>query len=482
MSRLRLKALFTSDLAEHGTTQIRVALGLTLAVMCLHFAIVSPDRLPDKDALRYIDYAQNLASHGVFGLSEGDPSVSVVPSNANAPLYPAFVSLFIVLDDDLQDSLTCIQNSADPDLCPRNLSLVFFVQYLIGVLGLICVFLFTRIGFGSTLTAWLALASAFVSGVFTSYAERILTENFTLTFFLAFTLCLLMLYRDQAKPWMWASGAGVLAALLTLTRPEYLYLSVGIIAVVVAAAIIRRRGARLIGLSFCAFLLVVTPWAIRNQVHFGNPTLTSGGYGETILAYRISYNRMNFTEWAASFIYWLPDFGDKAAAALLPRSAYQRLIVADPTSFTLTAQSEILEPALAAMPREQVVGYWIREEVLKKPLRFAWTSLAMTWRGLWVGKYWGLIGFFAYAWLTVHMLKRREYWFTLMSLPCWALVALHAAVSVNVPRYNLALLAFYAPAWAWLIQGLLYRWAPGLKPGATAIDPLAKTQPSDQTA
>ena len=63
---------------------------------------------PDSDAIRYITYAINLVSHGVFSLSAIDSAASPEPGSVHTPLYPAWVAAFASHDAGLRDTLVCV--------------------------------------------------------------------------------------------------------------------------------------------------------------------------------------------------------------------------------------------------------------------------------------------------------------------------------------------------------------------------------------
>ena len=192
-------------------------------------------------------------------------------------------------------------------------------------------------------------------------------------------------------------------------------------------------------------------------MQFGAPSLTTGGYGETILAYRLSFNRMTGSEWAAAFVYWLPDFGDKVAQNNLPEPNYRRLITDNPDSFIATAKADILQPTLEKMPREAVLGYWLKNEIIGKPLSHLRASVPIFWRGIWVAKYWGIVGLVSYLLLLFRLQGTQRTALLWFSMPAWLLVLLHAGISINIPRYNLPLVPVYAVGWGWLVMNKFSR-------------------------
>jgi len=223
--------------------------------------------------------------------------------------------------------------------------------------------------------------------------------------------------------------------------------------------LIRRqlRQLRLIAVGVLAFVITLSPWVVRNQLQFGSPSLTTGGYGETILAYRLSFNRMTNSEWATAFVYWLPDFGDKLAQKHLPEASYRRLITDNSDSFIATAKVDILQPALDAMPREEVLGYWLSTEILGKPFSHLRASLPIFWRGIWVAKYWGIVGLVCYLIVLLKLPTGQRWALLWFSFPVWLLAILHTGISINIPRYNLPLVPLYAVGWGWLVTAIFSR-------------------------
>jgi len=412
---------------------------------------------PDADQLRYSNYSINLANHGVFGLSPDGSLAKAAPGNANAPLYPLFVAILIKFDAGLQASLLCALENVGVDRgCPADFGALVVAQYTLALLCLLLLWSSCWLMFGNPVLASGVALLAGLSGIYAGYAEKILTEILLLPLFAAVQLCLLLLV--QSGRIYWALLIGLLMGLLTLTRPEGLHLTLLMAVVLVLMALLRGRPGqlRLIAAGLLVFIITLSPWLVRNQLQFGSPSLTTGGYGETILAYRLSFNRMTDQEWATAFVYWLPDFGDKVAQNTLPEPHYRRLISDNPDSFIATAKADILQPALDSMPREAVLGYWLKNEIIGKPLSHFRASLPIFWRGIWVAKYWGIIGLVSYVWLLFKLQGRQRTALLWFSLPAWLLVMLHAGISINIPRYNLPLVPVYAVGWGWVVMKLFH--------------------------
>ncbi len=447
---------------------------------------------PRKDELRYLDYAQNLATHNVFGLRSEQAAVAKPPSgqavpdptaiptapgNPNAPIYPWLLSLALRLDPGGADYLACQQAADAAQIrrrdrnCAGSAVTVLAIQYLQATTFLTLLWLLARLWSGSNRVAWLTFAMGVLAAEPLVYAQRLLTENTVLVLFVALQVALLQLLRTSKQ--RWGAAAGALLGLLTLTRPEYLYLSM-LVGLACALWLLWRGWMRRSDTparqarqrlpvplllqrmlwGALAFAIVVAPWSWRNYEHFNDPALTGGQYGEIILAERISYNAMNPVEWGAMFVYFLPDFGDKLAEAVLPLSAYENLINANPDGYYANSR-QYADEALAAAGPDGAVGWLIRHKIIADLPTHAATSLALAWRGVFIAKYWGILGLAALC----CVLWRARWWqpppaetlpnplgFVLVLAPAALIFALHAGISVNVPRYNLILLPSYALA------------------------------------
>ncbi len=411
---------------------------------------------PTLDALRYVDYALNIHDHGVFGLSGADRANAPAPGNANSPLYPALLAAVVAADPGLHDALTCALGDA-PGACPQRFATLVFVQSVIALAALACVWLTAFIVFRHRALAWTAAALVLASTKLQFFANQILTEILVLFFYAALILCLALAVRSRRRR-SWIALGAVLGA-LTLTRPEYHYLALAFAAFAVAAAF--ARGARTwlpaVAAAVVAYGLVVGPWLLRNHHEFGEAAIT-GGYGDVIFAYRAAYNRMTLPEWGAAFIAWLPGHGETLAQALLPPATWARLGT-DADDYLYVESREIFDAGLAAVggERERLMGYLIRTEILEHPFRHAFASIPLAWRGILAGKYLAVLGVPALLALGVLAVRRRWRVTLALMLPAFVMVALYATVSVSIPRYNVYLIYYYAIAVAWACVSLVDR-------------------------
>jgi 4-amino-4-deoxy-L-arabinose transferase-like glycosyltransferase len=402
------------------------------------------------DDMRYIGYAVSMYEHGVYGYAEKNITTKAPSAgNANAPVYSTLIYGAMLLDKAFADSLRCIAEQGIKNQCPQNFKSLFIIQAIISVLCLYLIYVLALLYSGKKSLGWIAAVLALASGIFQEFSFMIMTEILILPAFCALLICCLQLYRH--KQWRWATLIGLSLAFLTLTRPSYLYLFYAFILFFVILCLIKRDRDSFIktGILIASFVIAILPWALRNKTHFDSYALTSGGYAETILTQRISYNQMSWEEVGVAMIYWLPDFGDSLAPQLFPEELYNKLSW-DQDSYYKRYRKNKDDFAKMLGGEDKVVGYLIREEVLT-PKHVA-VSIPLAIRGIFIAKYWGLVGFIAALALGIQAFRRKDYSILLMAAPLLFMVAFHAGLSVSIPRYNLPLIALYALAMAWYIN------------------------------
>ncbi len=402
------------------------------------------------DDMRYIGYAVSMHEHGVYGYADKNITTNAPPpGNANAPIYSTLIYGAMLLDDAFANSLLCIAEQGIKNQCPQNFKSLFIIQTAISVLCLYLIYVLAFSYSGNRSIGWIAAVLALASGIFQEFSYMIMTEILILPAFCVLLICCLQLYRH--KQYRWVALIGLSLAFLTLTRPSYLYLFYAFaLFFIVLCAAKRDRGSFIkTGILIASFGLAVLPWALRNKAHFDSYALTSGGYAETILTQRISYNQMSWKEVGVAMIYWLPDFGDSLAPKLFPEELYSKLSW-DTDSYYKRYRKNKDDYARMLGGEDKVVGYLIREEVLT-PKHFA-VSVPLAIRGIFIAKYWGLVGFIAALALGIQAFRRRDCGILIMAAPLLFMVAFHAGLSVSIPRYNLPLIALYALAMAWYIN------------------------------
>ena len=403
---------------------------------------------PKDDSIRYISYALNLHDYGVFSATR-DGQSAPAPQSVHAPLYPAWVALFMHLDPGIRASLGCIVDRTNTQTaCSLDLRLLVAAQLVLAGVFFGAVWLLAFRISGNPWIAWLAAGFALMSQDPLSYANRVLTEALLLPLMGLFTVFLVLAYQTKRMRWMLAAGASL--ALAALTRPAYCYLFLVITATLAGGVLVGKR--RLFLTACAAFVLaygvVVTPWMLRNKLQFDRFALTTG-YAGDILAQRVAYDRMGWDELAMAFLYWFPDFGDNIAKAFFPRRYFEKLKWTGDSYYAAVAPALYQRVLVEAKSPDAVLPRLLRTEILAHPVKHVLVSLPLAWRGVFVRKYWGIVGLICFIIVALRRRDRPDHALLVASLPVWFMVAFHALVSVSIPRYNLPLIPLYAYAMAW---------------------------------
>ena len=429
----------------------------SVSALCLAIATANlrPGTLRDYDQPLYLSVAYDLATTGeytngrrVMGM-QAEEAAFPERGAYTAPLYPAFLAALIRLDPAFAQSAACVRTVPDSAIqaCPVHIRAMQAAQLGLALLTMLAVWRTTLAVGGSRRAGILALlAAGLLCSQYAVYARTAMTEALSLpvTAWMGYALVRLV----QTQRWRFAAGAGVLLGLLTLTRPDALYLAVGI--AVCAALAFRHRtlAARLLLAPVLAFA-IITPWCLRNQSLTGHFAPTYG-YGGFILGQRIAYDAMTPAEWWASWTYPLPGFGPALTRALFPPGAYERLGWEDrPDTFYMAGNTAMLAELRANAPDPDAqVGYLLRRYVLPDLPRFIAVTVVMAWKGLWIRKYFSLVTVPFFLVFAVRSFRRWDSARIAFVAPPLFLLALHAATSVNTPRYSLMLIPAYAGAFA----------------------------------
>lgn len=407
-----------------------------------------------SDDARYISYAVSLHYHGVFGLAKPDFRQTVsTPGNANAPVYPMFITAVMALDPAFAADVACAVERGEGNDCPQRFGVFFTLQALLSALSVLFIFLLAHRLSRCNGVAWGAAILALLSGVFVEFTYIFMTEIIIMPLFCALLWGCSYCIGGQKK-WYFFVLLGTLLALLTLVRPSYLYLFYGFGAFFILCSLVRgdRRYLWFLSLVVCAFVVVVSPWMLRNKIQLDDWSLTAGGYAEAILIQRVHYNQMTWPEVAVAMIYWLPDFGDTVSKKIFPEPLYQKLGWGEGSYYALQYEQDMIRLSEELGGRDKILPYLITHEMMS--LKHIAVSIPLAMRGVFVSKYWGLLGLFAFLYCCYLSWRRGDYRLLLLGLPVLYMVAFHAGLSVSIPRYNLPLVALYAVCLALCAVGI----------------------------
>jgi len=449
--------------AKRGRWVQHIALPLLAAVVAIACQVVAkPMHQPVADERVYVSLANDLRQFGIFTHAGFDKRAEPgAPGRFFAPAYPALLAATSLISTDLAVALSCYSKTSGP--CGGNFLAIVYVQVLLAAGVALLVFWIGVHLSGSLVVGWLTMGITIASGELGSYARAYLTEILTLLTLTGFLYFTITAYKKRSLSF--AFGAGIAIGLCTLVRPSYLYLYYAMVPLLSVALAFGQqlyftRVAGLIAAYLFGGLVIMGPWMLRNYGYFGDFALTEG-YGAYSLAVRVAYNDMSWSEWFVSFVYWLPDFGDSLAKALFPAETYVRLAqISDAvtTYYELGHGAKMRETLAAAGGREKHLGYLLKHDVLGDWFKHLMVTVSLALRGMWAGKYLALIGV-VLLWPVAGLMVRRKMLtpFLLFALPLFFMVWL---VSLNVVRYNIALILLYAfiiSMWVWCELGVRLR-------------------------
>ncbi len=433
-----------------------IAAAVALGCLLFGLATLRPQTLWAYDQPLYLGIASDLQRTGTY--TNGRWGTAGAPGAYTAPLYPALVAGLASLSPALARAAACVRTAEWGAIagCPTSLGPLLPLQILLMTGTLMLVWRSTLAIGGGAWAAWCALLAAGLGTTeYAVYARTAMTEALSLPLAAASGLLLVLLV--QRPRWPTAFGLGVILGLLTLARPEYLYL----VAVAGCAALPILLWRRRLGLALLAACLAacvtMAPWSVRNERLFGTLAPTSG-YAGFILAQRMAYEAMTPAEWTAQWVYALPGFGPAAARMLFPGSVARLGWQERPDTFYMVGNTTMVQDLRAAAPNPaDQVPYLLRTYVWPHPFRFAAITLVMAWKSLWVRKYFSLVAFPFLVALSLRAVRRRDPALLAFLLPPLFIVALHAATSVATPRYSLIMVPLYAAAFGVFAGPVLQR-------------------------
>jgi hypothetical protein len=408
-------------------------------------------------------YRHGVYSDGVFGKISGTQE-RPPPGMYVGPAYPALLALVMRLDPAFADATECmlvhLPTRDGAGNCRPYTSVIFHFHRAFWAGTVAIVWLVAATVFGGALGAWAAAAFALAAALINlNLTHWLMTES--LSVFLSTLHGALLFYAVRMRRLSLAAAAGFVLGLLTLTRPAHLYLfwaylgCAGLVAVAAGWKAAQSWAGPMLAF-IAAFAATVLPWSVRNLIQVGTFGL-SHNYGVGVLIERLSYNQMSLAEWSASFIYWIPRFGEKLAIGLFGAELFQRLDWNQPGSYYLegVARRSQLEHAGSL---DALLPQLIREELLGNIGQHLLVSVSLFWRGILVYGHLGLILLPILVALVLTAARRRDIALLLFILPAWLMAALHAVIAIGQPRYNLALIGGLSLAGAAAITTLARRF------------------------
>lgn len=194
------------------------------------------------DAPDYIQTARNFLEKKIWS---ADPSANPEFDNQRTPIYPLFLSIFLLFKIPL-------------------LYAAIFQDILMAATAVLIFTLGRRI-FSDKVSFWTAMIFAmdpYLSSTFIS--KSIMTEPIAIFFLaVAFLNLAIFIKEKNVKNLTWGS---IFLALLALTKPQFFFFFIFIGLAIILSR--QKQKVKLFAFSYCLFFLIVSPWMIYNFVSF----------------------------------------------------------------------------------------------------------------------------------------------------------------------------------------------------------------------
>ena len=446
--------------------------GALLIFVAMLTAILTrpPKWLSDFDQAAYLTIAYDIARHGVFSNGIFDNVNSTVtpppPGMFFAPVYPWLIVLASKVDARFARALECsveanhgMRDGAACEVYARPVHIMHAAFLTAGVTATAAaadlVFRASRVFWPAAAIATLALLPE--ADLF-SFA---MTESVV---FSLYSVAVLLLMRALRSPRM-ASFlfAGVMFGLLCLTRMAFaVLLVVGVGIVLAHGFFIARRSTQNIVRSAVTlavgWALIVSPWVVRNTLSVGKLAL-SEEYGSAALLERFAFNDMRASEFLLAFPYCVPGIGEPAVTWAVGSQAMQRFDYRHPSSFFSMGRAQRDQLRAAHGELDPLIGRLALDQMRQAGWRYALSTVALAWCGMWVGGIFALALVPLFATACAKVTGETRLLLLLYASPALVMLALHAAIANQYTRYNLILIAPFAAAAAWILKQTLRSWS-----------------------
>jgi hypothetical protein len=427
------------------------------------------------DVPSYLTAAYHLRYQHFYTVQRG--AGPVAPGIGREPAYPLFLAGLMAVDPALAKfTPDCLR--AD-DACPQrtyraaslaNLALIELAGITLFFLArLICG---TPIG-GLIASAYLLLNLHLNKGWADPMSDRLAV------FLLALALLATAHAGRSGKFIQYALAAAAFAA-LTLTKTIFLpfCLAAWIAALLTTLYRTHDKHHALLALCLaaCVYALPTGGWAWRNYAVSGQFRLTDVRSG-VALSTREVFDHMSLEQNAAALVYWTRGIGPRLAQYLFGTDAIAPFDLNQPGGFYDVGQ-HAYQHQVATLRRTDHLEYWQAttqvDASISAAIRHDWAGYAtsmlpLIYRGIWIDEF-ALLGVPCLIFACWRAARRRDrLLLLLLSSGLFNLVA-YAAVSLNVPRYQMT--AMPAVALAVAVIAVKRKW-----PGALLLDQAGDNSP-----
>lgn len=418
-----------------------------LLILIVASRVIIPEVKIQPDSYRYINSGLNFAEYGVLTNSNYQSETTPEPGLSMAGVYTAFeITLAIKLDENTKKNLQCISEQKKDDACNLDIAALEIIYIFEIFIFHISIWLISYIVFGDKIRAWLSVLISLGFKETSELANSVLTEPSYMMVSSVFLLVWLFAWQKRNLITLWFIS-GLILGILAHIKPAWNALVPAIIILSFLATALRI--AKLDKIMRCVFAfilgctLIAAPLLIRNVIQLDYWGLSDPAYFGTSLAHRLAYNSMSWYEWLIGWIYYLPDFGDSLAVSIFGNDTVQKLGFGS-NSFYVYGRDTLHSLAIESTSAGEASSYLIENHLLNQPLKNIGVTALMLWRGIFLGKYFGLIAVLLVMPILYMMDPTMRKKVFILATPILIMAVVHALVSISIPRYNIPLIIIYA--------------------------------------
>jgi len=429
------------------TCRINIVLALLLLAVLGGRVFLKPT-VVQPDSPRYLQMGLNFADYGVLTAESYVPGGPVPkPGLALGGPFTAWeIALAAKMSDATKESFQCAAITPDYRTCDMKIVSLQAIYVLEIFIFHMAVWFVARSVFQNDVKAWLATGLSLVFKESGAYVHSILSEPSHMMTVGFFFLAWLYAFAEPEKLKRWFL-CGLILGFVALVKPAWSALVPGIAVCGVLYVIwkrseFKRVAAGVLALTAgtaCISLIFLT----RNVIQFGFWGLSDPTYLSLSYAYRFTYNAMNWTEWLASWIFFLPDFGDNLTKSLFGQDVVDKLGWG-PDSYFIYGRDVLHSKALAASSEKTVSAYLLKNYFFNDIVKSIAVTASLMWRGLFVGNLFGLVAVILAGPMLYCAKPKIRQALILLLLPCLIMVGVHALVSIGITRYSIPLIVPYA--------------------------------------
>jgi len=417
--------------------------------------LLATQRLAKSVDLTSINIAATLIKTDIYSTGQkAEPGMDPAAGYDYPPGYPLIISAVATLDPTSDQYLNCLGQMRTDCHNGITANAIFFLQIITVCMSLFLVFLIAMELAKDIEIATFTLILFALCSRMAEFSMILWPHVFVTTLQIAACYYILLSYTRQKI--LFAALAGICFGLAALFRPAIALAPfiIALLILIIDRHHLRHGAAKAVSL-IGAMAFVLAPWVMRNYIQFEDLAITQH-HSADLLSKRVAYNNLNFVEWTAALITWIPEFGDGFASLIYAPETIDRLSHSLPHGIIVEDGKKIFNEGLQG--ENIAVPFWTIFDayVIKQPVAYLTALPPVFMHGFWgSGSILGLAGLIALFPLTRRLKSTgKSEPFILVLWSFSASVIAQSFITPNLHFLNDHMLFIYAYAVARVTGGL----------------------------